>query len=77
MWVASHQIFIFSESASHPLLAGLRPGGSSTRPESMCGDKVGQKFMTSGQYFEQCENSVKMRAWFEELLESGNIIAKV
>lgn len=43
----------------------------------MCGDKAGQKFMTSGQYFEQCENSVKMRAWFEELAESGNIIAKV
>ena len=40
-------------------------------------DKAGQKSVTSGQNFEQCENSVPMRAWFEELAESGNIIAKV
>ena len=48
-----------------------------TRPEAMCGDKAGQKSVTSGQYFEQCENSVPMRAWFEELVTSGNIIDMV
>ena len=42
----------------------------------MCGDKEAQKLVTSGQNFEECENSVQMRACFEELAESGNIIDK-
>ena len=49
---------------------------SVTRQEAMCGDKGGQKSVTSGQNFEECENSVPMRAWFGELNEPGNIIAK-
>ena len=40
-------------------------------------DKSRGEFVTSGQNFEECENSIQMRAWFEKLNESGNIIAKV
>ena len=39
--------------------------------------KRGQKSVTSGHNFKQCENYVKMRAWFEELAEPGHIIDKV
>ena len=36
-----------------------------------------QKLVTSGQNFEEFENSVLMRACFEELIPAENIIAKV
>ena len=39
--------------------------------------KEAKKYVTSRRNFEQCENSVPMRAWFGELLTSGNIIANV
>ena len=39
-------------------------------------DREANKSVTFDLYFEQCENSVTMRAWFEELAEPGIIIAK-